>query len=103
LAVRTVLGRPSLTGDWRQPAGGAVRSTGGFFGMNQAKLERPDLLRKAKYPDPRTINMVAIGDALLEAKPPIRALYVYNSNPVAVAPDSGKVIRGFSREDLFTV
>jgi anaerobic selenocysteine-containing dehydrogenase len=47
--------------------------------------------------------MSAIGDALLEAKPPIRALYVYNSNPVAVAPDSGKVVRGFAREDLFTV
>ncbi len=103
MAVRNILCLPALTGDWRHPAGGAVLSTGGFFGMNQAKLERPDLLRKAKYPDPRTINMVAIGDALLEAKPPIRALYVYNSNPVAVAPDSGKVIRGFSREDLFTV
>ncbi len=103
MAVRNILCLPALTGDWRHPAGGAVLSTGGFFGMNQAKLERPDLLGNAKYPDPRTINMVAIGDALLEAKPPIRALYVYNSNPVAVAPDSGKVIRGFSREDLFTV
>jgi anaerobic selenocysteine-containing dehydrogenase len=103
MAVRNILCLPALTGDWRHPAGGAVLSTGGFFGMNQAKIERPDLLRKAKYPDPRTINMVAIGDALLGAQPPIRALYVYNSNPVAVAPDSGKVVRGFSREDLFTV
>jgi anaerobic selenocysteine-containing dehydrogenase len=103
MAVRNILCLPALTGDWRHPAGGALLSTGGFFGMNQAKLERPDLLQKAKNPDPRTINMVAIGDALLEANPPIRALYVYNSNPVAVAPDSGKVIRGFSREDLFTV
>ena len=48
--------------------------------------------------------MSTIGDALLEAHdPPIRALYVYNSNPVAVAPDSGKVVAGFSREDLFCV
>jgi anaerobic selenocysteine-containing dehydrogenase len=103
MAVRTILCLPALTGDWRHPAGGALLATSGFFGMNGAKLERPDLLQKAKNPAPRTINMVAIGDALLEAKPPIRALYVYNSNPVAVAPDSGKVIRGFSREDLFTV
>src|SRR5437879_9881589 len=71
--------------------------------MNDAKLERPDLLQKARNPNPRTINMVAIGDALLEAKPPVRALYVYNSNPVAVAPDSAKVVRGFSRDDLFCV
>jgi anaerobic selenocysteine-containing dehydrogenase len=48
--------------------------------------------------------MSTIGDALLEADdPPIRALFVYNSNPVAVAPDSGKVVAGFAREDLFCV
>jgi len=101
--VRNILCLPALTGDWRHPAGGVVLSTSGFFGMNDAKLERPDLLLKARNANPRTINMVAIGDALLEAKPPIRALYVYNSNPVAVAPDSVKVVKGFSREDLFTV
>jgi anaerobic selenocysteine-containing dehydrogenase len=103
MAVRNILCLPALTGDWRHPAGGAVLSTGGFFGMNDAKLERPDLLNLSRCPNPRTINMVAIGDALLEAKPPIRALYVYNSNPVAVAPDSANVVKGFSREDLFTV
>jgi molybdopterin guanine dinucleotide-containing S/N-oxide reductase-like protein len=103
MAVRNILCLPALTGDWRHPAGGAVLSTSGFFGMNDAKLERPDLLQKARNPNPRTINMAAIGDALLEAQPPIRALYVYNSNPVAVAPDSAKVVKGFSREDLFTV
>jgi anaerobic selenocysteine-containing dehydrogenase len=48
--------------------------------------------------------MSSIGDALLEsADPPIRALYVYNSNPVAVAPESAKVVAGFSRDDLFCV
>jgi anaerobic selenocysteine-containing dehydrogenase len=48
--------------------------------------------------------MSAIGDALLDAKdPPIRAIYVYNSNPVAVAPESAKVAAGFAREDLFCV
>jgi anaerobic selenocysteine-containing dehydrogenase len=57
---------------------------------------------------PRTINMSTIGDDLLrEASPAfgpkIEALIVYNSNPVAVAPDSGKVVAGFAREDLFTV
>ncbi len=48
--------------------------------------------------------MSAIGDALLDAAdPPIRAIYVYNSNPVAVAPESAKVAAGFAREDLFCV
>ena len=48
--------------------------------------------------------MSAIGDALLDARdPPIRAIYVYNSNPVAVAPESARVAAGFAREDLFCV
>ena len=48
--------------------------------------------------------MSAIGDALVDAKdPPVRAIYVYNSNPVAVAPDSGRVVKGFARDDLFCV
>ena len=103
MAVRTILCLPALTGDWRHPAGGAVLGTSGFFGMNDAKLERPDLLKLSRNPSPRAVNMVGIGDALLGANPPIRALYVYNSNPVAVAPDSARVVKGFSREDLFTV
>ena len=103
MAVRAVMCLPALTGDWRHPAGGAVLGTAGFFGMNDAKLERPDLLKLSRNASPRTINMVGIGDALLAAAPPIRALYVYNSNPVAVAPDSSKVAKGFSRGDLFTV
>jgi anaerobic selenocysteine-containing dehydrogenase len=103
MAVRTILCLPALTGDWRHPAGGAVLGTSGFFGMNDAKLERPELRKLSRNASPRTINMVGIGDALIKAKPPIRALYVYNSNPVAVAPDSAEVARGFAREDLFTV
>src|SRR5437879_1995621 len=60
MAVRNILCLPALAGDWRHPAGGALLATSGFFGMNDAKLERPDLLQKAKNPDPRTINMAAI-------------------------------------------
>jgi anaerobic selenocysteine-containing dehydrogenase len=33
----------------------------------------------------------------------VRAIFVYNSTPVAVAPDSSKVVQGFAREDLFVV
>ena len=52
--------------------------------------------------------MSTIGDDLLrpasaEFGPAVEAVVVYNSNPVAVAPESGKVVQGFAREDLFTV
>jgi hypothetical protein len=71
-----------------------------------AALQRPDLLAGRR---PRTINMSTIGDDLLRETSPqpsarsIEALVVYNSNPVAVAPESAKVVAGFQRDDLFTV
>jgi anaerobic selenocysteine-containing dehydrogenase len=100
MAIRTVACLPALVGAWRDPAGGALLSSSGTYPVNTKALERPDLIWNA----PRTINMSAIGDALLEARdPPIRALLVYNSNPVAVAPQSSKVVAGFAREDLFCV
>jgi anaerobic selenocysteine-containing dehydrogenase len=99
-AVRAIACLPALIGAWRDPAGGALLSSSGTFPVATAALERPDLIRG----HPRTINMSAIGDALLTASdPPIRAIYVYNSNPVAVAPESAKVAAGFAREDLFCV
>ena len=99
MAVRAVTCLPALTGHWRDAAGGVVLSTGDWYSLNHAVLERPDLIPNK----PRTINQSALGDALTAADPPVRAIYVYNNNPVAVCPDSQKVIAGFRREDLFTV
>ena len=104
-AVRAVACLPALTGAWRHRAGGMLLSSSGQFPAQRAALQRPDLMPART---PRTLNMVQIGDDLLrEASPAfgprVEALVVYNSNPVAVAPDSGKVVQGFAREDLFTV
>jgi anaerobic selenocysteine-containing dehydrogenase len=99
IAARTIACLPALVGAWRDPAGGIVLTTADFYGFDHAALERPDLLKKKT----RVINHAALGDALTSASPPVRALIVYNNNPVAVCPDSSKVIRGFAREDLFTV
>ena len=104
-AVRAVACLPALTGAWRHRAGGVLLSSSGSFPVDRTALQRPDLLAGRS---PRTINMVTIGDDLLRESSPafgpkIEALVVYNSNPVAVAPDSSKVVRGFAREDLFTV
>lgn len=104
-AVRAIACLPALVGAWRHRAGGLLLSSGGYYPVHRGELHRPDLLAGRR---PRTINMVTIGDDLLREPSPgfgprIEALIVYNSNPVAVAPDSGKVVRGFAREDLFTV
>ncbi len=104
MAVRNIACLPALVGAWRHAAGGVQLSSSGTFRKNLAALQRPDLLAK----QPRTINMSTIGDDLLrpaspEFGPQVKAVIVYNSNPLAVAPDSGKVQAGFAREDLFTV
>jgi anaerobic selenocysteine-containing dehydrogenase len=99
-AVRAVACLPALAGHWRDPAGGLLLSSSGVYPVDTAALTRPDLLAGRA---PRTINMSTIGRDLARADPPIEALVVYNSNPVAVAPDSRAVAAGFAREDLFTV
>ncbi len=99
-AVRAIASLPALTGHWRDPAGGVLLSTSGNYPVDAQRLYRPDLLAGRT---PRTINMATIGHDLLRADPPIDALIVYNSNPVAVAPQSREVAEGFAREDLFTV
>jgi anaerobic selenocysteine-containing dehydrogenase len=105
MAVRNVACLPALVGAWRHAAGGIQLSTSGSFPANRAALQRPDLLQG---PLPRTINMNTIGDDLLKESAPdfgpkIEAVIVYNANPLAIAPDSAKVQRGFERDDLFTV
>jgi anaerobic selenocysteine-containing dehydrogenase len=100
IAARTIACLPALTGAWRDAAGGLVLTTADFYKFDHAALERPDLLAGRR---PRVINHSALGDALTSANPPVKVTIVYNNNPVAVCPDSEKVIAGFSREDLFTV
>lgn len=104
MAVRNIACLPALVGAWRNPAGGVQLSASDTFPKNGPVLQRPDLLRQPV----RTINMSTIGDELLrdaspDFGPKVEALIVYNSNPVAVAPESSKVMRGFARDDLFTV
>ncbi len=106
-AARLIAILPCLIGAWRHRAGGLLLSSSGWFQgvRNDAVLQRTDLL---PTPRPRTLNMSTIGDDLLREThpgfgPKIEALIVYNSNPVAVAPESRKVVAGFRRDDLFTV
>lgn len=104
-AVRLIASLPALIGAWRTRAGGVLLSSSGAFPVQRAALQRPDLLAGRT---PRSINMATIGNALLrtsspEFGPAVEALVVYNSNPVAIAPESAKVVQGFAREDLFTV
>ncbi|MCM3786102.1 molybdopterin oxidoreductase family protein [Neobacillus mesonae] len=98
--VRAVACLPALTGAWTKRGGGAAKSNGGYASFNSDALERPDL---RENPEARSINMNQIGNALHDEKQPIKAMFVYCSNPLVVAPDTKWVQQGFAREDLFTV
>ena len=101
MAVRTVCCLPAITGAWRHVGGGALLSTSRLMPWDSLALERPDLIP----PGTRTTNMVNLPEALHGELPgpPVKALFVYNSNPAAVNPNQGRVIEGLKREDLFTV
>jgi anaerobic selenocysteine-containing dehydrogenase len=104
-AVRAITMLPCITGAWKHAGGGIQLSTSGAYGLNKKALEMPELMLRSPLGRPtRVVNMSRLGHALTElSDPPVKAVYVYNSNPGAVAPNHNSVIHGFLRPDLFTV
>ncbi|HTZ89218.1 MAG TPA: molybdopterin-dependent oxidoreductase [Alloacidobacterium sp.] len=104
-AARTVAMLPALIGAWKHLGGGLQLSTSGAFSWDKVALERPDLMLSSPLKrHARIVNMSELGHALTRlSDPPVKALFVYNSNPAAIAPDQSKVLQGMARPDLFTV
>ncbi len=102
MTCRAIACLPALTGAYADPHGGAFLSSSDGFEFDYSVLTRPDLTPPAA---PRVINMIHLGRVLTDPalSPPVRSLYVYNSNPAAVCPNQALVLRGLGREDLFTV
>ena len=111
MAMRAITMLPCITGSWKDLGGGMVLSTSGSFPLNKTSLTRPDLMLKSPLRrEARTVNMSALGEALNQLgndgdrdQPKVKAMFVYNSNPAAVAPNHNSVIQGLMRKDLFTV
>ncbi len=100
--VRALACLPALVGAWRRPGGGLLQLPLWAFPCRWDTLHRADLIK----PNTRVVNQWQLGRALtgdLALDPPIRSLFVYNSNPLVVAPDQLRLKEGLSREDLFTV
>jgi anaerobic selenocysteine-containing dehydrogenase len=111
-AARAVCMLPLITGSWKRRGGGVQLSTSGAFPFNSNALEMPELMRASPLGrEARIVNMSRLGHALTELGgsvaegegPPVKALFVYNSNPAAIAPNQNAVLRGMMRDDLFTV
>lgn len=100
--VRALATLPAITGAYRRPGGGLLQLPLWAFPANWETLHRPDLIT----PGTRVLNQWKLGAALtgaLQLDPPIQSLFVYNSNPLVVAPDQLRLKEGLAREDLFTV
>jgi anaerobic selenocysteine-containing dehydrogenase len=109
-AARAVCMLPLLTGAWKYKGGGLQLSTSGSFPFNDKALQMPELMQASPLGRPsRVVNMSLLGQALtalgddVKDGPPVKAMFVYNSNPAAIAPNQNDVLRGMRREDLFTV
>jgi anaerobic selenocysteine-containing dehydrogenase len=102
MTCRTLACLPALTGAYADPHGGALLSSAGAAGFDYTIVERPDLM---PTPRPRVVNMIELGRVLTDPglAPPVKALYVYSSNPAAVCPNQHRVLTGLARDDLFTV
>ncbi|WP_263367295.1 molybdopterin-containing oxidoreductase family protein [Edaphobacter bradus] len=108
-AARAVAMLPLLTGAWQHRGGGLQLSTSGSFPFNSKALQMPELMNASPLGRvARVVNMSRLGEALTSADagvggPPVKAIFVYNSNPAAIAPNQNDVLRGMRRDDLFMV
>jgi anaerobic selenocysteine-containing dehydrogenase len=101
MTVRTIACLPAISGAWQRPGGGVFigTSTGAAFPLSTV-VTREDFMERPT----RLVSMNQLGQALNALDdPPVTSLYVYHSNPASIAPDQNAIIRGLSRDDLFTV
>ncbi|GBD44310.1 Putative dimethyl sulfoxide reductase chain YnfE [bacterium HR40] len=94
---------PVVTGAWQYRGGGALYNMGDLYHLDKTLIEGLDLLdRRVRLLDQSRIGPILLGEPeALGGGPPVTAMLVQNTNPMCVAPDLGKVHRGFAREDLF--
>jgi len=100
--VRALTCLPALVGAWRHVGGGILQLPVWAFPVKWDSLMRPEWIT----PGTRVLNQWKLGAALtgeLHLDPPIRSLFVYNANPMVVAPEQEKIVAGLARGDLFTV
>jgi anaerobic selenocysteine-containing dehydrogenase len=99
--IRAVFALPALAGKLGVRGGGLVNGAGFAFPKTPARLARPEFIPS----NTRTINIIDVGRDLLDPRlsPPIKALFIYNHNPLVVHPEQNRLRRGLERDDLFVV
>lgn len=96
-ATLAILALPAVAGKFGVRGGGYAMSNTSAWGITRNWVP-------ADEPRTRIINMNQLGRALTECNdPPVKLLFVYNSNAAVTSPDQARVLKGLEREDLFTV
>ena len=101
MTARLISCLPALVGAYAKPGGGTLGDLSTSSVFNTSVITREDFIDKPT----RIVSINRLGEALTDGvtEPPIMGLYVYHSNPASVYPDQNSILRGLSREDLFTV
>lgn len=101
MTARLISCLPALVGAYAKPGGGTLGDLSTSSVFNTSVITREDFIDKPT----RIVSINRLGEALTGGvtEPPIMGLYVYHSNPASVYPDQNSILRGLSREDLFTV
>ena len=95
----------AVTGAWKYEGAGAFHNNGAVYKWKQSMIMGAD----AMDPSTRALDQCRVGDILLgdeealQGGPPVKCLFIQNTNPMSIAPEQDKVRKGFAREDLFTV
>jgi anaerobic selenocysteine-containing dehydrogenase len=94
---------PAVTGAWQYEGGGALQSNHGLVRLDRSLIEGLDIIDfKTRVLDQSRIGPILTGDKRdLGDGPPVTALFIQNTNPMVVSPDSRLVHKGFARDDLF--
>ena len=101
--VHAVTCLPAVSGAWQYRGGGALYSNTALYPVDQTLITASDHVDAGT----RVLDQSRIGDVLcnnardLQGGPPVTAMLIQNTNPMAVAPETSKVRRGLMREDLF--
>ncbi|MBC8259386.1 MAG: molybdopterin-dependent oxidoreductase [SAR324 cluster bacterium] len=99
--IRAAMSLQVLTGNHGRMGAGVFAKPGNSFPKSTARLQRPDLVPEGT----RTINIVNTSEVLLDKSmdPPIKAVFIYNHNPVLTHPDQNRMRQALEQEDLFIV
>ena len=95
---------PAVSGAWQFEGGGALYGNSEIYTLDKTQIEGLDIASNTRIIDQSRIGEALLGNPIdLQGGPAIEALFVQNTNPTVVAPDTLKVLKGLARDDLFTV